>query len=348
MKRRTEEIRRLILQQIDDVGKVSVNEAAKKFGVSRQAIFKNIRGLIASETIQKNQSKTHPYMLKPIHKSSISVQVGSDAQENKIWTDSVGPLLQGLKGNVREICHYGVTEMFNNVIDHSQSGSAEIVVTVDALVVRIVIQDYGIGIWKKLQQEFHLDDPRHALLELTKGKLTTDPRRHTGEGIFFASRLFDKFILASDKLKFCCVQEEGEWLLDVKEDNAGPGTQVAMVLYLDSEKTTKNIFDAFTSALDDFGFTKTNLSVLLAKYEGDYLVSRSQAKRLLARLDKFKEVCLDFRGVTEIGQAFADEIFRVFRNEHPSIVLAPVNTTPEVDKMIRRAMGHDGQIELPK
>lgn len=347
MKRRTQEIRRHILENIDDYGNVRVSEAVDKFKVSRQAIFKNVRALMQTGLIIKTESKKHPYRLKPLYEKSAVIPVGPGTEENKVWTEFVSPLLDGVKENVREICQYGFTEMFNNVIDHSQSQSADLSVTRDALVVCMVIQDHGIGIWKKLQQELHLDDPRHALFELTKGKLTTDSRRHTGEGIFFTSRMFDKFILASDKLKFCRFQEGDEWLLDVLADDSGPGTKVTMVLYIDSEKTSKELFEKFTTELDDFGFTKTHLSVQLAKYEGDRLVSRSQARRLLSRLNKFKEVVLDFRNVTEIGQAFADEIFRVFQNENPSILLVPVHTTPEVKKMIGRAVTHEGQTELP-
>lgn len=342
MKRRTDEIRRLMLEQVEDMGRVRVNEAASKFGVTRQAIFKNIRSLIEKSLIERTQSKEHPYKLKPLRDSCTSVEIGPNTQENKIWTESVAPLIRDLNSNVVGICQYGFTEMFNNVIDHSQSGSADVRLTVDALVVRIAIQDHGIGIWRKLQQECHLDDPRHALLELTKGKLTTDPKRHTGEGIFFTSRMFDKFLLSSDSLTFCRFQEGDEWLFDVKEHEARPGTSVTMVLYVDSDKTAKEVFDKFTADLDDFGFTRTHLSVQLGKYEGDHLVSRSQAKRLLSRLDKFKEVYLDFRDVADIGQAFADEIFRVFQNEHPSIRLIPINTKPEVERMIRRALAHEG------
>jgi DNA-binding Lrp family transcriptional regulator len=347
VKRRTQEIRRVILDQIEDVGKVKTNEIAKTFGVTRQAIFKNVKELVASGVLLKTDVETHPYRLKPLQDAYVKVPVSPAVEENKIWNESIAPLLKDLNGNVREICHYGFTEMFNNVIDHSASQSADIWVTVDALVVRISIQDHGIGIWKKLQEAFQLDDPRHALLELTKGKLTTDPQRHTGEGIFFTSRMFDKFILASDKLTFCRFREGDEWLFDVKEDNPGPGTRVSLVLHVDSEKTPREIFDKFTADLDNFGFTRTHLSVQLAKYEGDHLVSRSQAKRILHRLEKFKEVYLDFRDVTDIGQAFADEIFRVFKNDHPNILLIPVNLRPEVARMIQRVMSQEGQTELP-
>jgi anti-sigma regulatory factor (Ser/Thr protein kinase)/biotin operon repressor len=347
VKRRTHEIRQLILHEVDDLGKVSPTRMSKIFKVSRQAIFKNIQELVASGVIIKTDTPKFPYRIKPLQQASITVSVSPEVEENKIWNDSIAPLLTGLKDNVREICHYGFTEMFNNVIDHSASQSADIWVTVDALVVRIVIQDHGVGIWKKLQAAFQLDDPRHALLELTKGKLTTDPQRHTGEGIFFTSRMFDKFIIASDRLTFCRFQEGDDWLFDIKEENAGSGTRVSLILYLESEKNPREVFDKFTADLDDFGFTRTHLSVQIAKYEGDHLVSRSQAKRILHRLEKFKEVYLDFKDVTDIGQAFADEIFRVFKNDHPDVRLIPTHARPEVTRMIQRVMTQEGQSELP-
>ena len=70
------------------------------------------------------------------------------------------------------------------------------------------------------------------------------------------------------------------------------------------------------------------------EYEGELLLSRSQAKRLITRFDKFLEVILDFQGVSEIGQAFADEVFRVFRNAHPNVQLEPINCSPAVQRMI--------------
>ena len=67
------------------------------------------------------------------------------------------------------------------------------------------------------------------------------------------------------------------------------------------------------------------------------MVSRSQAKRILARAERFKEVILDFTGVKEIGQGFADEVFRVFAKEHPDVNIVSMFTTPEIDRMITRA-----------
>jgi hypothetical protein len=64
------------------------------------------------------------------------------------------------------------------------------------------------------------------------------------------------------------------------------------------------------------------------------LVSRSQAKRILARFTDFSEVILDFTGVNDVGQPFADEIFRVFRIDHPDTFLMAANANENITRMI--------------
>lgn len=81
-------------------------------------------------------------------------------------------------------------------------------------------------------------------------------------------------------------------------------------------------------------------AVKLAQYGNDQLISRSQAKRLLARVELFKIVIFDFSGVDFIGQAFADEIFRVFAIQHPEVELTAVHANNKVKQMIERAKEH--------
>lgn len=76
------------------------------------------------------------------------------------------------------------------------------------------------------------------------------------------------------------------------------------------------------------------------QHDDSNLIARSQAKRLVAGLQIFKEVVLDFANIETIGPAFADEIFWVFVNEHPDVKIFFVNATDEVQKMIRRAQTH--------
>ena len=104
-----------------------------------------------------------------------------------------------------------------------------------------------------------------------------------------------------------------------------------------TERTTKEIFDEYTS--DDFVFNKTKITVHLAKdYLGHDFVSRSLAKRILMNVEKFKVIVLDFENIDNIGQGFADEVFRVFKNKNPDITIVSVNMNEEIEFMINRAM----------
>ena len=71
---------------------------------------------------------------------------------------------------------------------------------------------------------------------------------------------------------------------------------------------------------------------------GTEFVSRSQAKRLVHGLDKFREVVLDFKGVDIVGQGFADEVFRVWARKHPKVKLVPTDMNDAVAFMVERAI----------
>ena len=167
-------------------------------------------------------------------------------------------------------------------------------------------------------------------MELAKGKLTSDPEHHTGEGIFFTSRAFDEFSIISRGLLFRSVNM-GDIIFDINENI--DGTMVTMTINRESDKNLTAIFNDFTSN-EEYGFSKTILPVSLLQFEGEALMSRSQAKRLIARFEKFKEVVLDFKGINNIGQGFADELFRVFQNRYPNIKLMRINTVTNVENMI--------------
>ena len=101
-------------------------------------------------------------------------------------------------------------------------------------------------------------------------------------------------------------------------------------------RTTKEVFDEYSSG-DDYGFTKTVVPVRLAQYGEDKLVARSQARRVLARVELFRTVLFDFSDVEAIGPAFTDEMFRVFATQHPEIQLTSIHANPETERMIARA-----------
>ena len=307
-----------------------------QFGISRQAAQKHIRKLIdAGILIMSGATNAATYKLALLVDEYQKFELLPKLDEDEVWRSFVRPKLDDIPHNIISICQYGFTEMFNNVIDHSEGKLAFVTVQRSAFHVEINVKDDGIGIFRKIRRDFGLDDERHAILELSKGKLTSDPSRHSGEGIFFTSRVFDRFAILSGKQYFSHTVEHDDWLLDVDENSQG--TTVSMEIRLSTKRNSQEIFEEYAT-IDHPGFYKTHVPVALAQYGDENMVSRSQAKRVLVRVDKFTEVILDFKGVSEVGQAFVDEIFRVFSQNHPDIHLFYVNANESIEWMIKRTL----------
>ena len=227
--------------------------------------------------------------------------------------------------------------MLNNAIDHSSGSKVIVTVTKNIVATAMTIMDDGHGIFRKIKESMGLEDERHAVFELSKGKLTTAPDNHTGEGIFFTSRMFDFFAICSGSVDFTRNESDGSyWFFE--SDDPVAGTAVHLNLANATERSSKEIFDQFTNG--DYAFSKTVVPVNLARYEDDALLSRSQARRVLMRVDRFSTVLLDFKDVEQVGQAFADEVFRVFARTHPQIEIVPINANSQVMSMINRAYSH--------
>lgn len=335
---RSAEIEAALLAAVAEHPADLVQHVATTLGLSRTAVSARARTLVATGYLEKSgKTRATTYRPGPNRRRAFHYDRQGLA-EDRVWSDDVAPLLRGLNRNVFDIAHYGVTEMVNNVIDHSEGSQVGVFVDRNEQRLMLGVRDNGVGIFRKISRALSLPDERLALLELSKGKLTTDPRRHSGEGIFFTSRMFDQFQIFSGDLVFDHDEaEEDDLLYDIDQQQDDAGTTVLMTIATDSGRTDTSVFEEYSSGPDEYAFAKTVVPVRLAKVGNENLVSRSQAKRLLLRVDRFRTVVLDFEGVERIGQAFADEIFRVFANEHPEVELIPVNAAPEVQQMIRRA-----------
>ncbi len=318
---------------------------AQIFSITPQAVYNHIRRLEKEGFIVSiGKGKGKRYSLGDIRNYSIKLSLSEELSEDKIWRKSFAFIFEGISENIVDICHYGFTEMVNNVIDHSGGQNLMMHVFRDKDKIQIFVTDDGEGIFKRISRLCNLSDEKEAILELSKGKLTTDPDNHTGEGIFFTSRMFDEFEIESKGLTYSHLHDNDfDFLFDSPHELQDVGTMVVMVIGITSDRIIKNIFDEYTEDLEGEGtsqFNKTIIPVKLAIYGNEKLVSRSQAKRLLTRIEKFQHVLFDFKDVTSIGQAFADEIFRVYANKNPNIELIPINMHKDVETMVDRALGY--------
>ncbi len=320
--------------------------AAARYGLSRPAVAGYIRRLVNEGMIDATgTTRDRRYAPRNLVSLDFETRLTIGLSEDAVWQGNILPHLQNIPTNVINICQYGFTEMFNNAIDHSASFFSTVRYKQTYGHVNIQVIDNGIGIFKKLQDQFHLHDPRQALLELSKGRLTSDPKHHAGHGIFFTSRMFDKFSIYSGNLLYNRIrQEDDDWLVEGRDLAEGVvGTFVEMTIATNAAWTTRDVFDKHQD--DPVGFRRTHVPITLGKYPGEQLVSRSQAKRILARVDRFSEVLLDFQGVLDIGPAFADEIFRVFKNAHPDVGIIATQANERVSRMIKAAT--EAQTEAP-
>ncbi len=305
--------------------------------ISRVSASKYIKRLEKEGWIARSGPSTHPVFSTGYKRRITHLYKLAGLEEHVAWENDFKPYLN-LISNVQSIAVHGFTEMVNNAIDHSGGEFVFISVSQDEQDLRVIISDDGVGIFEKITKALNLPDMRQAIFELAKGKLTTDPSKHTGEGVFFTSRMFDYFEIDANGLRFNHNADPPHDRLQEATGTFHNGTTVFMLIAAASTRTAAEIYAQFTNAPEDFDFSKTVVPMRLASYGDEQLVSRSQAKRLIARFERFRAVILDFSNVEEIGQSFADELFRVYGNSVPDIQLTPTNMTEQVERMWLRAI----------
>lgn len=300
--------------------------AAEAFGISQNTANAYLAKL-KDEGIIRKLKRDRFELIKETHQFFLCREKGELDDDMYAYENCIYQFIKSLPEHIIAIWEYAVSEMCNNVMDHSEAENLLVIIEQDYLNTRVYLADDGVGIFGKIKNHFSYNTIDEAKYELFKGKLTTDEENHTGEGIFFTSKLMDIFVICSDGTIFTTTKFDSSASLDF--DSNTKGTCVIMELSNRTNKVIKDVFDVY-SDVDD-GFTRTK--VPLRQFFDKSPVSRSQAKRVCSRLECFKEVELDFDGLEWIGQGFAHQLFVVFAKNHPDIKLDPVNMSDEVIRM---------------
>lgn len=258
--------------------------------------------------------------------------------EAEVWAELRENLDIVVPAPARGILAYAVTEMVNNAIDHSGGTEVTVSATVTGRNIQVRIADDGIGAFRNMSEGLGLGGPSEALVEVTKGKRTTQPDRHAGEGLFFTLRAADVASLSSNGYIVVADASQGADRF-AAGSSRNAGTVVTVRLNLDTGRQLADVFGQF-APLDDEGmggFVATAPRISLVSYSGEF-VSRSEAKRFAEGLERFETVVLDFAGLDLIGQGFADELFRVWQRAHPEVELQVTGASRGVKLMIDRAL----------
>lgn len=337
-----------ILQVINQKGRITSSEITEAIGVSRQYVNVVISVLIAEKQVIKlggtrnafyvsmDYVQAHPDILLSAFKKKYR-NISLEEHQVLMELEEKFPVILNIPENIKSIFTFAFSEMFNNAIEHSESKIISMEVSLRNNKLSFIVEDSGIGVFRNIMKKKGLRSVVEAIQDLLKGKTTTMSKSHSGEGIFFTSKASDLFILDS----FGYQLNIQTLLDDVKVKQVSTlkrGTRVTFEISTDSNLHLNDVFKKYTNIKggSDFGFDKTEIRVKLFTTSGVH-ISRSQARRILSGLEKFKIILLDFDKVPVVGQAFADEIYRVFQNVHPEIVIQEENMSAVVKFMVERA-----------
>lgn len=342
------DVKNIILKELEKQGVITSLDLQNKLGLTRQTLNYHLQSLLSEKLIQKVGSTrgTHYILNKPsaIEKHIGVIAVKKDDLVNKTLDEDLvlgeikrsTIIFNGLKENIAHILSYAFTEMLNNAIEHSNSEKIFYEIKRSGNELTFEIKDSGVGIFTNIENKFGLSNELEAIQELVKGKSTTDPKHHSGEGIFFTSKIADELILSSHKTKLIFDNKQDD--IAVGDIRSIQGTRVEFSIGTDSKKDLQKLFEEFSTNAMEFDKTRVRVSLFAGGVE---YISRSQARRLMINLDKYNVIELDFKGINSIGQGFADQVFRVFQGDHPEIVIKALNCIPVVDFMIARSKNAD-------
>lgn len=338
------DISKLILETLKKKKEVKASDIVKSTGFSRTYVnrfFQKLRDegriilmgkanraryLLATEQAALGAKKEILNVTRILQNKNLSEDIVlSDIKKNT-------GIFMGIPKNVSNILDYAFSEMLNNAIEHSESKIIKVTMQRDKNNISFNIVDKGMGIFNNIMRKKNLRNEMEAIQDLLKGKQTTVPRTHSGEGIFFTSKVAKMLIIQSSHKKLIFNNLLADiFIRDIKE---AIGTKVAFAIDPRSQRRLAAIFRQYTDS--SFEFSKTQVTVRLYKMGSQY-ISRSQARRIVSGLDKFKTITLDFKDIKMVGQGFADEIFRVWKLNHPDISVITKNANENIGFMINRA-----------
>ncbi len=302
----------------------------QRLGISRRRAGALLRRLCAAQWLQAAGTPRHPLWLPGPLRQVVHRYPLAGLQEDLPWRHDFAPFFD-LPPEPRRMAQHAFTELLNNAADHSGGSSVTVSMRQTPLQLQLLVSDDGCGLFERLARDFDLPEPALAMLELSKGRLSSDPARHRGHGLFFTSRLADVFDLHANQAAFQCRSwDERRWR--TARPAARVGTSVYLAIQLDTPRTLDAVLRAHSLDGAGYGFAHTVVPLQLM---GDtVLASRAEARRVAARLPQFRRAEIDFTGIAEIGHSFADELFRVFRNQHPALELRPTGMAPQVAAMV--------------
>jgi anti-sigma regulatory factor (Ser/Thr protein kinase) len=302
-----------------------------RLGISRRRAGLLLKKLVAAQWLVSEGTPRRPAHRPGALRQVVQHYALQGLQEDLPWRRDFAPFFE-LPAGVQRMAQHAFTELVNNAVDHSGGSRVTVSMRQTPLHLQLLVSDDGCGLFDRIAQSFAIDDPRLAMFELSKGKLTSQPERHSGHGLFFSSRLADVFDVHANRAAF---QYRGWGAPGWHATRSAPhnGTSIYLAIALDTTRTLDAVLRASSNDGGGYGFERTRVPLRLIG-EGRALASRADARHVVTRLAQFRHAEIDFSGIDDVGHGFADELFRVARGSLPGVVIEAVGTGPRVSAML--------------
>ncbi len=311
-------------------------EVAQRLAITPAAAGRLLQKLEDLQWLQRSGTPRRPQHQPGAMRQVVRQYSLAGLHEDLPWAQDFLPCFT-LPDHLAQLAQHAFTELLNNAIAHSGGSSVTVSMRQTPQQLQLLVSDNGRGIFETIGETFHISDPVQAMLELAKGKLSTQPDGHNGRGLFFTARLADIIDLHANAQAF----QQRDWQREQWHRTRAAcrqGSSVYVAFSLDTERRLDEVLRRYSLDGQSYGFERTVVPLQLATGPQLALASRAQARRVALRLQRFRRVELDFDGLADVGHGFADELLRVFHHQHPEVELVPLNMAPRVAAMVGSVM----------
>lgn len=312
---------------------------AERLAVTRATAARLVRRLVADQWLVREGTPRRPRHAPGLLRQVVRRYPLAGLDEHTPWARDFAPCL-ALPEPVARLAQHAFTELVNNAIDHSGGSGVTVSMRQTPAHLQLLVSDDGCGLFERLGRHFDLHDPAHAMFELGKGKLSSQPDRHSGRGLYFTTRIADVLDLHANAHAFQHRAWQPQRWQRARAAVRG-GTSVFVAIALDTAVRLDAVLREHSLDGQGYAFERTRVPLRLLTGAQTALASRAQARQVGARLAQFRRAELDFDGIAEIGHGFADELLRVMARERPDTEIVPLNAPPQVRAMldgVRREM----------
>jgi anti-sigma regulatory factor (Ser/Thr protein kinase) len=306
------------------------DEVMRRTGLTRRSAGRVLRRLEQANWLVRAGTARRPVHGPGLLRQVVHQYALAGLQEDQPWAHDFAPCF-ALPATVQRMVEHGFQELLNNAIDHSEGERVTVSMRQTPSHIQLLVSDDGRGIFDKVGALVELNDAAQAMLQLSRGRLTSAPQRHRGHGLFFTARLADVFGLHANGTGFQRLAD-GDW------QRAAPlvqrGTSAFVGIALETRRTLDDVLTRHSLDQRGYGLESTQLPLQLIQSERITLDSRAQARRVAQGLASFRRVEVDFARIDHIGHGFADELFRVQARELPQLEMVPINMSRRVAAML--------------